>query len=163
MVTKIQIAGKLKFYSKPYGRQWKWRYQVHGHLTEKKLIIPKALENVKIYDPLHPETMPKEEKPKWVPSTLHPRHPVLEGFFPKMTIKDDPMYNQIPIKLFDKTVKFHAGIDQVCLLTKTKAVEGLPSLVKDCATEIEIHNSVKKNKKINTLKSILSKNLYLYK
>ncbi len=46
MVTKIQIAGKLKFYSKPYGRQWKWRYQTHGHINEPVLNIPKKLESV---------------------------------------------------------------------------------------------------------------------
>ena len=46
MVTKNQIAGKLKFYSKPYGRQWKWRYQTHGHIMEPTLNVPKALANV---------------------------------------------------------------------------------------------------------------------
>ena len=99
MPTKIQIAGKLKFYSKPYGRQWKWRYQVHGRMMEPKLHIPKGLEHVKIIDPLHPETMPREEQPKWIPPR---RHPILESFFPQPTIKDHPNYNEKPIKLFEK-------------------------------------------------------------
>ena len=139
MVTKLQIAGKLKFYSKPYGRQWKWRYQTHGHMTEPKMRIPKGLENVKYIDPLHPETIPKEETPKWVPLV---RHPILESFFPNMTLQDHKDYNAEPIKLFDKTVKFHAGIDQVSLLTKTRTVEGLPSIVNDCASDIKIQDEV---------------------
>ena len=50
MVTKLQIAGKLKFYSKPYGRQWKWRYQTHGHITEPVLKVPKQLEHVNLFN-----------------------------------------------------------------------------------------------------------------
>lgn len=139
MVTKIQIAGKLKFYSKPYGRQWKWRYQVHGHMLEPSIKIPKGLENVKIIDPLHPEPIPAELKPTWVPPR---RHPILESFFPQLTIKDHVNYHENPIKLFDKTVKFHAGIEQVCLLTKTKPVKGLPSLVKDLALDFKTNDQV---------------------
>ncbi|RNA29386.1 39S ribosomal mitochondrial [Brachionus plicatilis] len=126
MVTKIQIAGKLKFYSKPYGRQWKWRYQVHGHMIEPKIKIPKGLENAKIIDPLHPETIPKIDLPKWTPPR---RHPLLESFFPQLSIKDNPNYHETPIKMFDNSTKFHAGIDQVCLLTKTQPVKGIPSII----------------------------------
>lgn len=119
MVTNIQIRGKLKFYSKPLGRQWKWRYQVHGKMYEPKLRIPQALQGVKIIDPLHPETMPAPEKPpKWIPPR---RHPLLESFFPQLTIRDHSNYNETPIKRFDRTVKFHAGIEQACLLTKSVA------------------------------------------
>ena len=139
MVTKIQIAGKLKFYSKPYGRQWKWRYQVHGHIYEPKLKIPKGLEGVKIIDPLHPETLPKIEKPKWTPEV---RHPQLEFLFPKQTLQNHENYNITPIKLFDKTVKFHAGINQVCLLTKTKAIEDMPTSITDSAKNIKIEDEV---------------------
>ena len=139
MVTKIQIAGKLKFYSKPYGRQWKWRYQVHGHIYEPKLKIPKGLEGVKIIDPLHPETLPKIEKPKWIPEV---RHPLLESLFPQQTIKDHKLYQTTSIKLFDKNVKFHAGINQVCLLTKTQPNEGLPSSITDFAKDIKIEDEV---------------------
>ncbi|CAF0708667.1 unnamed protein product [Brachionus calyciflorus] len=128
MVTKIQIAGKLKFYSKPYGRQWKWRYQVHGHMVEPKLRVPKGLENTKIIDPLHPELLPKQELPKWIPPR---RHPVLESFFPQPTIKDNPNYHETSIKMFDNSVKLHAGIDQVCLLTKSQPVKGIPLSVKN--------------------------------
>lgn len=126
MPTKLQIAGKLKFYSKPYGRQWKWRYQVHGHITEPVLKIPKNLQNAQIIDPLHPETMPQIEQAPWVPPR---RHPILESFFSQPTLKDHPDYKHEPIKLFDKTIKFHAGIQQVCLLTKTKPISGLPKQV----------------------------------
>ena len=126
MPTKLQINGKLKFYSKPYGRQWKWRYQVHGRIIEPKLSVPPSLANVKIIDPLHPETVPKPTMPKWQPER---RHPILESFFPKLTIKDHPNYNASPIKVASKSVRFHAGIDQVCLLTKTKPVAGLPDSI----------------------------------
>ena len=139
MPTKLQIAGKLKFYSKPYDRQWKWRYQIHGHITEPKLKIPKGLESAKIIDPLHPETLPQEEKPKWMPAV---RHPLLEFLFPKAGIEEHKDYNEKPIKLFDHTIKFHAGISQVCLLTKTKPIDELPLLVRDSAREIKIDNEV---------------------
>ena len=133
MVTNIQIRGKLKYYTKPYGRQWKWRYQVHGRMTEPRLIVPKSLEGVKIIDPLHPETIPKtEEHPKWIPPR---RHPLLEGFFPQLTIRDHPNFQEQPIKRFDKTVKFHAGIDQMCLLTKTKAINSWPDVIDFKAAE----------------------------
>ena len=139
MVTKLQIAGKLKFYSKPYGRQWKWRYQVHGCMKEPVLKIPKGLEGVKIIDPLHPETIPKVETPKWVPAV---RNPILEGYFPQLTIKDHPNYHHVPIKLFDNSVKFHAGIDQINLLTKTKSIQGLPSAIKNLSKEITVNDEV---------------------
>jgi hypothetical protein len=139
MVTKIQIAGRLKYYSKPYGRQWKWRYQLHGHMIEPKLRIPKRLEGVKIIDPLHPETVPKEKSPLWKPER---RHPLLENFFPRPTIKEHQNYNENPIKLFDNTIKFHAGIDQVCLLTKTRGVNDLPTKIKDSMERININNLV---------------------
>ena len=126
MVTNIQIRGKLKYYTKPYGRQWKWRYQVHGRIVEPELQVPKALEGVKIIDPLRPETLPKEPVAKWVPPR---RHPILEGFFPQLTLKDHPNFNQQPIKMFDRSVKFHAGLDQVSLLTKTKIVDRLPNSI----------------------------------
>jgi len=139
MVTKLQIAGKLKYYTKPYGRQWKWRYQVHGHIYEPKVKIPKGLEKVQIIDPLHPETLPKKETPKWVPEV---RHPLLESFFPKPTLQENEHYNLAPIKLFDRTVKFHAGINQVCLLTKTQPIEGLPSSIADYAENIKTEDEV---------------------
>jgi hypothetical protein len=139
MVTNIQIKGKLKFYSKPYGRQWKWRYQTHGNMINPKVKIPKGMENVKIIDPLNPATIEKETLPKWVPPR---RHPLLEGFFKSPTIKDHPNYNEKPIKLFDRTVKFHAGIDQVCLLTKTKPIAALPSSLSDLVKNFKIENQV---------------------
>lgn len=125
MVTKIQIAGKLKFYSKPYGRQWKWRYQTHGHVNIPTLQVPKKLQNVNIIDPLAAEKTSRDDKPTWQPAR---RHPMLEGFFPQPTIEDHPNYHATPIKKFDRTCKFHAGIEQVGLLTKTKTVQGLASL-----------------------------------
>ena len=139
MVTKIQIAGKLKFYSKPYGRQWKWRYQVHGHMVEPKLVIPKRLENAKIIDPLHPETLPKAETPKWIPPR---RHPLLENFFPQLTLKDNPNYHEQPIKFFDNNTIFHAGLDQVCLLTKTQPVKGIPSSIKNSTQGLDLSSQV---------------------
>lgn len=139
MVTKLQIKGKLKFYSKPYGRQWKWRYQTHGNMVNPKIKIPKGLENVEIIDPLNPTKNEKEKHPLWVPPR---RHPLLEGFFKPLTIKDHPNYNEKPIKLFDRTVKFHAGIDQVCLLTKTKPIAGLPGSLSDLTKNVKIENQV---------------------
>lgn len=128
MVTNIQIRGKLKFYSKPYGRQWKWRYQVHGRMIDPNVHVPKELEGVKIIDPLRPETEPvtSASAPKWTPPR---RHPFLEGFFPSLTVRDHPHYHEQPIKRFTNTVKFHAGIDQVCLLTKTKVIGSLPAAI----------------------------------
>ena len=128
MVTKLQIAGKLKFYSKPYGRQWKWRYQVQGNMVDTKIKVPKVMKNVKIIDPLNPEKVERTEK--WVPPR---RHPLLEFIFQPLTLKDHPNYNQKPIKLFDRTVKFHAGIDQVCLLTKTQPI--------DLTAQVESHKA----------------------
>jgi hypothetical protein len=139
MVTNIQIKGKLKFYTKPYGRQWKWRYQVHGHMFEPKLNVPKELSHVQIIDPLHPEPLQKDDKSKWIPPR---RHPILESFFPQLTLKDHPNYNKDPIKLFDKTVKLHAGIDQACFLTKAKPVYGLPSAIKNFTNEMKPFNNV---------------------
>lgn len=129
MVTKIQIAGKLKFYTKPYGRQWKWRYQTHGHVMEPSLRVPKKLQNTKIIDPLNPERDSKEEnKILWKPPR---RHPALEQFFAQPTLKDHPNYKETPVKLFSRSCKFHAGIDQASLLTKTKAIQGLPGVVEN--------------------------------
>lgn len=142
MVTKLQLNGKLKFYSKPYGRQWKWRYQNRGHLVECKLKIPKSLEGAKIIDPLHPETIAQVQREKWLPSV---RHPLLEDLFPKLTIKDHPNYNVKPIKLFDRDVKLHQGVDQVCLLTKTKPVNGLPSSITDLANNFNDQHQVYEN------------------
>lgn len=136
MPTKLQILGKLKFYSKPYGRQWKWRYQVHGHINEPALKIPDSLRNVKIIDPLHPEPIPKDQKPVWTPSR---RHPKLESFFQQPTLADHPDYKHEAIKLFDKTIKFHAGIEQVCLLTKTKSINGLPKNINDLAITEQVY------------------------
>ena len=142
MVTKIQIAGKLKFYSKPYGRQWKWRYQVHGNMVNPKVKIPIGMENIKIIDPLNKEeTNKNEENPLWLPSR---RHPILDSFFPKLTIEDHSNFNKTPIKLFDKTIKFHAGIDQVCLLTKTKPIAGLPSSIQQSGKQL-INNNTNTN------------------
>lgn len=138
MVTNIQIRGKLKYYTKPYGRQWKWRYQVHGHMLEPNVKIPKSLEGVKIIDPLRPETMPKETMPKWIPPR---RHPLLEGFFPQLTIRDHPNFHEQPIKRFDRTVKFHAGVDQVCLLTKTKPVSMWPPASIDLKLAEQLNDS----------------------
>lgn len=81
---------------------------------------------MKIIDPLHPEPVASESKPQWTPPR---RHPLLDGFFPQATIKDHLNYNQESVKLFDRTCKFHAGIDQASLLTKTMAVKGLPDIV----------------------------------
>lgn len=145
MPTKLQIAGKLKYYSKPYGRQWKWRYQVHGKMLEPKLQVPKALENVKIIDPLHPTTtIEKPAVEKWIPPR---RHPLLESFFPQLSLKDHPDYHDVAIKLADSSVRFHAGLDQVCLLTKAKPVNGLPASVHqsiisaDLASQVSLINS----------------------
>jgi hypothetical protein len=129
MVTNIQIRNKLKFYTKPYGRQWKWRYQVHGRIIEPRLTLPKGLKRgVNIIDPLHSSArklIPNGNDPKetWRPEV---RHPILEHmFFPPQTIRNHPNYKRKPIKLLDKTTKFHAGIDQVGLLTKTVTIKGL--------------------------------------
>jgi hypothetical protein len=101
--------------------------------------IPKGLENVKIIDPLQPETItPKESFPKWTPPI---RHPKLEFLFPKTTLQEHKLYQLTPIKLFDNTVKLHAGIDQACLLTKTQPVQGgLPEQVTQAANDIKINN-----------------------
>lgn len=128
----------MKFYSKPYGRQWKWRYQTHGHIMEPTLKIPKNLQNVKIIDPLNPEKISDSEKPKWQPPR---RHPLLENFFPQPTLKDHINYNETPIKLFDKTCKFHAGINQASLLTKTVPFKGLPEAIdKNTNYQLRLNN-----------------------
>ncbi len=75
---------------------------------------------------MDPETMPIEKKPLWIPPR---RHPILEQFFEQPTIRDHPNYNEMPIKSFERNCRFHAGIEQVSLLTKTKAIQGLPSLI----------------------------------
>lgn len=100
----------------------------------------KRLENVKIIDPLHPETMPKIENPKWIPPR---RHPILEPLLPQPTIKDNSNYHENPIKLFDRTIKFHAGIQQACLLAKAKPVQGLPSVITSLSEQFNIENQVK--------------------
>lgn len=82
---------------------------------------------VKIIDPLTAAKALPEDRPTWKPAR---RHPILEGFFPQLTIQDHPNYHSAPIKKFDRTCKFHAGIEQVGLLTKTKAVQGLVNLPK---------------------------------
>ena len=94
------------------------------YINEPPLRVPKNLQNEHIIDPLHPETFPKQEKPVWYPPR---RHPVLESFFAQPTIKDHPDYHASPVKSFDKTVKFHDGIQQVYLLIKTKPIQGLPT------------------------------------
>ena len=143
MVTKLQIRGKLHSYTKPYGRQWKWRYQVHGHVNVPRTRIPKGLDQAKIIDPLRPETIPKKEVlPLWQPPR---RHPILEGFFPQLTLKDHPNYQHSPIKLFDRTIKFHAGIDQVCLLTKTKPIDMLPTQIISSSDIFNLEDQVWKN------------------
>ena len=140
MPTRGQLLRRLKFHSKPYGRQWKWRYQNQGYFLEKKLEVPKKLEGKTIIDPLHPETMPKPVLEKWVPPA---RHPILEPFFPQLTIKDHPNYNSRPIKLFDRTIKFHAGIDQACLLTKTMPVKSLPLQITNSIKDIDTKGNVR--------------------
>lgn len=139
MVTNLQIRGRLKYYTKPYGRQWKWRYQVHGNMIEPTLKLPKGMEHAKIIDPLRPETIPKTETPKWIPPR---RHPVLEGFFSQPSLRDHPNYKENPIRLFDRTVKFHAEIDQVCLLTKTKAISGLPESILNKSKQFNLNQQV---------------------
>ena len=49
------------------------------------------------------------------------------------------MSNLIVLNLFDKTIKFHAGIEQVCLLTKTKSINGLPKNIKDLAITEQVY------------------------
>lgn len=81
-------------------------------------------QQVKIIDPLNPEKLPKKQtEAKWHPST---RHPLLEPFFSAASLESHPNYQEKAIKLFDRNCKFHAGIQQASLLTKTKAVQGLP-------------------------------------
>ena len=120
MPTLAQVKGKLKFYTKPYGRQWKWRHQTQAHFFEKQVQIPKHLEgkNLEIIDPLHPEKA-SIEQPKWMPSRYHP---MLDSFFPKPKPQDHSLYHEKEVMLFDKTVKFHAGVDQACILTKTMPI-----------------------------------------
>jgi hypothetical protein len=129
MPTQAQIKGKLKFFSKPYLRQWKWRYQNDGAFFEPQLIIPEALKNknIEIIDPLYPK--PKEIKPeeKWMPAR---RHPLAEKFFPPPDIRTHENYHQQSVFLYDRSIKLHAGIEQACLLTKSMPVRDLPEVIK---------------------------------
>jgi hypothetical protein len=136
MPTVSQLKGKLKFYTKPYGRQWKWRYQVHGGFVEPSVIIPDGLKKKEIIDPLHPV---KIEQPKWVPPR---RHPLLEQFFPKPRPEDHPNYHKKPAMVYNQTLKLTAGIDQACLLTKTMAIEGLPDILKSNCAKYTVPNEV---------------------
>jgi hypothetical protein len=148
MPTSAQIKGKLKFYSKPYGRQWKWRYQVHGTYMDKDVVIPKHLQgkDIEIIDPTRPQTI--NEHPKWLPPR---RHPSLDHFLPKPKPQNHPLYHEKSVMLHDKTVKFHAGIDQVCLLTKTMPVYNLSEKIlensKKFTTKDEVWLTFIKNKK----------------
>jgi hypothetical protein len=124
MPTSLQIKGRLKFYSMPLGRQWKWRYQVHGRMAEPKLVLPPALEAVKYTDPLREWLDARKSlkdktsalKENWLPPR---RHPNLEFLFPKLTLADRADFNRDqPVKLIDRSTRLHAGIKQACLLTK---------------------------------------------
>lgn len=141
MPTINQIKGKLKFHSKPYGRQWKWRYQKDGAFYEPKLVIPQELKdrNVEIIDPLNPKPVEKSAAEQWMPPR---RHPVLESFFPKPTQDKHPNYHQKPIFLFDRTVKLHAGVPQACLLTKTMPIEKLPQNISANIGKVSIKGQV---------------------
>ena len=144
MPTVAQIKGKLKFYSKPYGRQWKWRYQKDGAFFEPKLQIPKELidRNVEIIDPLHPKPVERLTVDKWMPPR---RHPILESFFPKPTQQQHPNYHEKPTFLFDRSVKLHAGVPQACLLTKTMPIEKLPQNIISNIGKFSIKGQVKLN------------------
>ena len=141
MPTISHLKGKLKFYSRPYGRQWKWRYNVHGQYYEPKLQIPKALEgkNIEIIDPSQPKPVEVE---KWIPPR---RHPVFDKFLPKPKPSDHQNYHVNPIFLYDKKIKLHATIDQACLLTKTMPVFELPNKIKSTIGQFKLNNEVNSN------------------
>ena len=173
MPTVAQIKGRLKFYTKPYVRQWKYRYQVHGHFIEPKLKIPDELvkQNVNIIDPLKEQMEAKKKLSMsgepWLPPK---RNPMLEHFFPKPDIKNHPNYHSNGVFLVDKTVKLHAGVDQACLLTKTMPVYDLPERIKTKLGTFKIQNEVnlkslfKKKSKISSLTlSLECFNRILYK
>jgi hypothetical protein len=138
MPTTTQLRGKLKFYSKPYGRQWKWRYQQKGVFIEPRLKIPDGLidKNLNIIDPLH---LPKPEYPKWIPPRMNP---MLGNFFDKPSIEQHPDYHNMHAWVYDRNVKLHAGIDQACLLTKTMPIRGMPDKLKPNALKYPIINEV---------------------
>lgn len=108
-------------------------------MLEPKLQVPKALENVKIIDPLHPTVENKTVVEKWIPPR---RHPLLESFFPQPSLKDHPNFHDVAIKLADSSVRFHAGLDQVCLLTKAKPVNGLPASVHQSIISADLASQV---------------------
>jgi len=118
MPTQAQIKGKLKYYSKPYGRQWKWRYQNSAAFFDRSVPIPDTLKNknLEIIDPLKPIV---KERTNWIPLR---RHPVLDHFLPKPAPSAHPYFKNKEVMLFDQSIKLHAGVDQVCLLTKTMPV-----------------------------------------
>lgn len=141
MPTQAQIAGKLKFYSKPYGRQWKWRYQKDGAFYEPELIMPQALKNkkIEIIDPLHPKPEEIKQEDKWIPAR---RNPLFEKFFPPTDIKTHQNYHEQPVFLCDRSVKLHAGIEQACLITKSMPIKGLPNVYKSKMGNNPIKNEV---------------------
>jgi hypothetical protein len=136
MPTVAQLKGKLKFYSKPYGRQWKWRYQVHGGFVEPSVKIPGSLRNKQLIDPLRPV---KVEKPKWMPPR---RHPLLENFHPKPALEQHPNFHKDPVMIYDPMTKFMSGVNQACLLTKTMPIEGLPQKLTANFDKYLVHNEV---------------------
>ena len=118
MPTQAQIKGTLKYYSKPYGRQWKWRYQKSAAFYDKPTPIPDALKNknIEIIDPLKPK---EKERIQWIPPR---RHPILDHFLTRPAPQNYPYFKNKEMILFDKSIKFHPGVDQVCLLTKKMPV-----------------------------------------
>ena len=144
MPSSLQIKGKLKFYSRPLCRQWKWRYQVHGKMTEPKLILPASLAHVQYTDPLRESLGVKQPlqaatRQRWLPPR---RHPNLEFLFPKATLADRVDYQRTPVKLFDARTRLHAGIEQASLLTKTVPVLGLPHTFTQLATRLRDPSNV---------------------
>lgn len=140
MPTQAQIKGKLKFYTKPYGRQWKWRYQVHGAFFDKPVAIPEPLKdrNIEIVDPIKPAKKP--ELQKWTPPR---RHPVLDMFLPPPQPQAHPYFKNKEVMLFDKSIKFHAGVDQVCLLTKTMPVYKLSDKIIETSKKFTVKEEVR--------------------
>ena len=142
MPTQAQIKGKLKFYSKPYGRQWKWRYQRSGAFFDKPLQIPESLvdKGIEIIDPLKPKI---QEKTQWTPPR---RHPVFDSFLPQPVPSMHPYYKNKEVMLFDKTIKFHAGVDQVCLLTKTQPVYNFSDKIIEISKKFTVKDEVSNQK-----------------
>ena len=115
MPTQAQIKGKLKYYSKPYGRQWKWRYQKSAAFYDKPTPIPDALKNknIEIIDPLKISKRKRENAMDTTKTTSNIGSPAPSNY---------PYFKNKEMILFDKSIKFHVGVDQVCLLTKTMPI-----------------------------------------